>query len=60
MLKPRIYTINTHEEGNNFKPILEITDQAYIPDCTWCGEIQRPGEPYEGDEHKAIVFWPLN
>lgn len=61
-------------EGNNFSPFSDCSEQIYIPDCTWSGEIrQRELTPeliaqgytdedlYHGDNGvNAIVLWPTN
>jgi hypothetical protein len=61
-------------EGNYFSPFSDFSEQIYIPDCTWAGEIkQRELTPeliaqgysdedlYHGNNgQNAIVLWPIN
>ena len=58
------------EEGNGFSPLSDISNQIYVPDSTYSGDIyqteldddiEEEEDIYDGDDGvKAIVLWPTN
>ena len=49
-----IVVLSEDAEGNGFSPLADMSEEEYIPDSTYSGDLG------ENDEFNAVVLWPVN
>jgi hypothetical protein len=55
--------MSNDEEGNGYSPLSDVTEQTYVPDTSFSGDIYDidSEEDYEGEDGvPSVVLWPTN
>lgn len=54
--------LSRDSEGNEQRPLADVSDGLYEPDNDWCGNVL--AEEDEGDAsemaYRVVVLWPIN
>ena len=68
----RVVVMSKDGEGNNFSPLADYSEGAYVPECTWAGQVML--EKLTAADRKAgyseedvavngqpcVCLWPTN